>query len=184
MGRFMSKESDVSVWLVPVAEQEERIQGIIEGLAEKYGCVPFIPHLTLYHLGVDVPVEEVVEALKNVLVGADWVGAEAVDVGYSDAFTKTLFVVCEVDRGFVDLYERLRKMWKGVHDYELNPHMSLAYSTKMSEEEKKLESVRVSRIGKLVLDRVVVIVRHGGGIEKESDVADWKVVFEKKLREE
>ncbi len=40
---------DVSLWLVPIPEQEKQIQTTIDTLAKKYHAFPFIPHLTIYH---------------------------------------------------------------------------------------------------------------------------------------
>jgi 2'-5' RNA ligase len=171
------KKIDVSVWLVPEESQLRGLQKTVDELAEKYGACSFVPHLTLYHLGTDVEVSEVLRVLGGVLGRAEKVRVTAMEVGFSDNFTQTLFVRYEAGEEMRRLYERLKEEWGEVHDYELNPHLSLIYSTKMSEEEKQLEAGRVE-YPELEMDRVVVIVREGGAIEKEVDVADWKAVQE------
>jgi hypothetical protein len=175
------KHPSVSVWLVPKKEQEDRLRETIDRLAGKYNSSGFIPHISVYVLGNAAASEEVIKIVKEEVGGVVPIEIEAMMVGYSDAFTQTLYVQYKKNDSLVVFYNQLKRRLGDIQKYELNPHLSLVYSHKMSNEDKEKEMKEVDYPKMLVLDRAMVIVKDGGGIAKEEDVLDWRVELETKL---
>jgi 2'-5' RNA ligase len=175
------KYPNVSVWLVPKEEQEEELRDVINELAERYESNGFIPHITVYFPGNSIDPKEVIRVVKDEIKGVKPIKVKGKSVGFSDEFTQTMYVAYKESDNLVVLYKRLKEHWDNTCVYKLNPHLSLAYSHKMSEEDKKREAERINYPQELVLNRIMVVVKDGGIIAEEKDILDWRVEFEAEL---
>lgn len=170
---------DVSIWLIPKKEQEEELRKTIDILSQKYGAYSFIPHLTIYHLGTSLEEDKTIQIVSEETINVKPFTLEAETIKHSDIFTKTLYVPYQVAKPLLNMYERLRNRFQSIHNYALNPHLSLIYKNNMRVEDKEKEIGNIKYPQTLDIDRVMVITKEGSTITQEKDVLDWKIAFEK-----
>jgi methylated-DNA-protein-cysteine methyltransferase-like protein len=185
-GRVKMKTSepeypDISIWLVPEREQENRLRKVIDRLAGRYDSNGFIPHLTLYHLGNAMTPKDAIRVVRDAIRGVPPIEVEALKMDASETFTQTLYVVYRKSEALAELYRRLASRMGAGRTYQLRPHLSLIYSHKMSFEDKRREMTKINCPKSLELDRVMVVVKEGTMIAEEKDILAWQVVFEAKL---
>lgn len=175
---------DISILLVPVKQQEDRIRKIIDSLAAKYQAFPFIPHITIFYLGETTILNDCINFIDKELCNTRPIQLELTNIAYSDVFTKTLFANYQQNAPLLTLHQKLSKRFKHIRDYQLAPHLSLIYKNNMPDEDKQKEILNLSLPKKLILDRIIVITKENGTIVKEEDVLEWKVAHSLSFKKE
>ena len=115
-----------SFWLVPQEPDLANFQGIINTLAERFGTVPFCPHVTLYS-GELPPSIEVGSWLEKVLQPVGPMELAIANLTYEYRFSKTLFVQLNQTPLLVQLVNRLVSAIPNAQLPPLDPHLSLLY---------------------------------------------------------
>ena len=163
--RQMSDEHVVSLWLKPCLSDRERIQPVIDQLAEAQGAPRFPPHMSLGSV-TDASVD--FAPLLTVLTG---LSLTPIELDATPVFTKSLFVRFEIS----DQLAAARSCLEAVPGFRsrrtFDPHISLCYgkpvATKhLSSEIDRLLSAPVA-FDRLQLMRVKLPV------ETHADVAAW-----------
>ena len=76
-----------SIWLVPKFEDEEYLQNIINGLAEKYDFPQFIPHLTLFPY-IKYSLEEIKKLMDDIFKNQEPFTVRKTKISQSENFWK------------------------------------------------------------------------------------------------
>jgi 2'-5' RNA ligase len=166
---------NISLVLVPIKEQEEKLRKVVDSLAKKYQAYPFIPHITIFYLGTTTLLNEVVSFIDKELSQTRPIDVELKNISYSDVFTKTLFANYQSNTHLIELYNKLSSKFKHINDYQLAPHLSLIYKNRMQDKDKEKEILKLALPKILTLDRLMVITKENGSIAKEEDVLEWKI---------
>lgn len=114
-----------SVWLVPQAPDLTYFQGLINTLAERFGTVPFCPHVTLYS-GLLPPAVDV-NQMCAALAAAGPIELEAIGLRHESRFSKTLYVQLNQTAALTRLVNCLVHAIPKAQQPELDPHLSLLY---------------------------------------------------------
>jgi hypothetical protein len=112
----------IAYWLMPAGAAREFFDGIISELAMRFDAPVFEPHLTLF------VAPEGSRAPRKVLreVPSPDLLLVVREIGWSENFTKTLFVRFDPNQMLLDLVEAIRKS-SGSEECEIDPHLSLVY---------------------------------------------------------
>jgi len=164
---------DISLILVPIQKQENKIRETIDLLAEKYYFYPFVPHITVYHFGTTSLLNELIHFIDTSLGTAHPFNLELDNICYSDKFTKTLFANYKINSPLTHLYDTFHDEYKNIHDYQLAPHLSLIYKNNMKNEDKEKEIATLNLPKVLIIDKLCVITKENGSIVKEEDILQW-----------
>src|SRR4029077_19900528 len=111
-----------SIWLRPEGRQEQRLQELINRLAEEHGTVKFAPHLTVWGIPDDLAVLD---------AAADYVrhcGLLPLRVAKGAVITpfRAVYIEIEKSREWRDFRERLRDIVSAPP--LIPPHISLLYT--------------------------------------------------------
>jgi len=172
-------KTKISFWLIPSAAYQPFFQEMINSLAKAHNAPRFEPHVTIYseNYTADESVDKLIEtAVKNVsgfMLDID-------QVGYSDLYTKTLFVQFHPSAILTQISETLRHNSANASAYVLNPHLSLLYQHLDQAVQQKLATEVVIPYTQVFFDEVRAIstpepVRNGEDVEK------WQTLSVRKL---
>jgi 2'-5' RNA ligase len=168
MNRF-----SVSIWLVPKEDQEKQLREIINDLGSRYNAFPFVPHITAYHLDSVPDLNDLTAKVEKIAQSAKMLSLDFDKIDSSDVFTKTLYAQCKVSQELRVLHSKFKKAFSAYPTYEINPHLSLIYKNNMDNNDKLKEIQAISVPGKILLNRIMIIVREKE-IVRERDVLDWR----------
>ena len=115
-----------SFWLVPQEPDLAYLQGLINTLAERFGTVPFCPHVTLYS-GELLPSIEVRHLLETVVQPVRPIELSIATLNYEPKFSKTFFIQVNQTPELVQLINRLISAIPDAQWPSLDPHLSLLY---------------------------------------------------------
>lgn len=117
--------SHYSFWLVPQEPDLTYFQGLINTLAERFGTVPFCPHVTLYSgpLPSALDVKNVCAALSSECS----VELEVIALNHDARFSKTLYIQLKPTPLLSQLVDSLVAAIPNVQRPILDPHVSLLY---------------------------------------------------------
>ncbi|ESA35239.1 cyclic phosphodiesterase-like domain-containing [Leptolyngbya sp. Heron Island J] len=114
-----------SFWLIPQEPDLDNFQAIINSLAERFGTVPFSPHVTLY--SGPFPAAVTIEQVCATLAAIAPIALEVVKFSYESRFSRTLYVQLTQALPFTQLVSRLVDSIPGAQMPVLDPHISLLY---------------------------------------------------------
>jgi hypothetical protein len=170
-----------SIWLLPQATQEQALQAVIDGLADRHGTVRFQPHLTV--CGSLRNIAALDAASAYVRQGGALplsVTITGVASGVESPF-RAVFAEVENSRRLQEFREALRDM-TGAGELH-PPHISLLYTLDRSAQRPmaQLDAARLRAIaddcnmriphGELILDRAVVKT----ALDRWEDVGSWAI---------
>jgi hypothetical protein len=115
----------IAYWLIPTEPACGFFGKVIADLAWKYDGPVFEPHLTVY-VGSD-QAEVAEEIFSRGAIDCEPIQLKAIDVSYSDEFTKTLFVRFMSNAKLEQLSQIIRQASEAPRDYQFEPHLSLLY---------------------------------------------------------
>ena len=170
----------VAFWLIPSQEERAFFQGIIETLAQEYNALTFTPHVTIY-AGESPPDESPAKLLEIATQSIQGFSLRVEQLLYTEEFTKTLFVQFYPNPVLSQITECLRNNALKPSDYVLNPHLSLIYQYLNEETKKELaKSIQLPK-SEIFFDEISAI-SIPDTITKTEDVANWDVVYTRKLQ--
>ncbi len=111
----------------PAGEDGDALARIIERLAKAHGGPLFHPHLTLY-TGWLHPDESAGAILAKVMATVGPILLEPAEIGVEELFTRSLLLRFRTTDELGALSRRLRRATRDPSDYQLDPHVSLAYT--------------------------------------------------------
>lgn len=169
----------ISFWLIPSAAYQPFFQEIINSLSKAHNSPKFEPHVTIYSgdYRADESVDELIEtAVKNV----SGFMLDIEQLGYTDLYTKTLFVQFKPSAILTQVSETLRHNSAKPSDYVLSPHLSLLYQHLDQAVKEKLATELVIPYTQVFFNEVRAIstpepVRSGEDVEK------WQTLSVRKL---
>ena len=171
-----------SIWLRPEGRQEQRLQELIDRLAEEHGTVAFAPHLTMCGVPGDLAVLDAAAAYVRECGLLPLKVAKTVVTGAVITPFRAVFI--EIENA-----PELREFRQRLHDIVgapplIPPHISLFYTLGRSSQAPRpdFDAERLKTIAvkcaeaiddaHLTLGRPVVNSAGGG----ESDVRSWNVI--------
>jgi len=137
-----------SVFLTPAEEDYRYLEGMIAGLADRYGGPPFQPHVTLYSgLTDDVPL--VAGTVSAVAAEFSPFSLRITGVEATEAYFRSVFVTFETHPSPFRIHDLVKHRLREDSGYRLFPHLSLAYLDVPLAEKQKI-------CAGIVLDRRVI----------------------------
>ncbi len=164
---------------MPRERDRSRFQDIINTLANAYDAPAVEPHVTIY-VGDLALNESPGELIQKATAGAQTVRLQIRNIGYTDEFTKTLFLQFRPSRRLGELTEALRRYSASPSDYVLNPHLSLIYRSMSLKEKQKAAASVVIPHSLIYFDEVWAIATPPF-VRDRQDVESWRVLYRKKL---
>lgn len=169
----MSRRIVLAYWLIPTEPACSYFQNVINDLAQRYDAPVFEPHVTI-HVGANYR-DAVDEVLSKAAQGCERIALQALKVGSSSEFIKTLFVQFCVTTQLQQLNQNIRVAAQDSSDYKLNPHLSLLYK-RMSIQDRRLlaHSLEVP-FAEVTFDSLKA-VRCISPTKSRADVEAWRVL--------
>ena len=172
-----------SIWLRPEGRQEERLQELIDRLAEEHGTVTFAPHLTVCGVPGDLAVLDAAAAYVRECGLLPLNVAKTAVTGAVITPFRAVFIEIENSPELREFRERLSDIVSAPR--LIPPHISLLYTLDGNSQAPRpdFDAQRLKAIatgcGKAIdgahftLDRPVVNSAGGG----EQDVRSWNVIL-------
>ncbi|MEA5466212.1 hypothetical protein [Leptothoe sp. PORK10 BA2] len=113
-----------SLWLVPQAPDLDYFQHIINTLSERFGTVPFCPHVTLYS-GLLPPTVDLKQLCA--MLPSEPVELTVVNLRHESRFAKTLYIQLIQSAALSHLVNGLVTAIPNAQTPKLDPHVSLLY---------------------------------------------------------
>ena len=170
----------LSYWLIPVKEDGDILQTVIDDLAARFESPSFPPHLTLF-AGATASEEEprhLLDSLTPELVPKRLVVTR---VDASDRFTMTLFLRCHPNPQLVALHEQIRDNAPPCN-YCFDPHLSLLYVDLPLSAKQSLADEISLPIEEIRFDRIRA-VSHPSLIQTHKDIEDFHDLWEMKYHQ-
>lgn len=170
----------IAYWLLPAEPAREYFSSVIRNLAERCGAPSFEPHLTIF----TAPPGQLAAAtaLHKIIAAVQPIRLFVRGVGFSDAFTKTVFVEFDSVPALRDIAEAFRRAMPSAGDYELHPHLSLIYKTMAHVEKERIAKSLPSLPSEVVFDCAKAILCRVP-IETRADIESWRTVAVEPLRQ-
>lgn len=162
----------LALWLLPAEKDEAVLQRLAAGLAERFGVVSFLPHLTLHSGPFPAKGTPEVPELSSPLE------LEVTRIDASSLFTESLVLRFPEDARLTALAEAYRSRIGDASAYELRPHLSLLYANLSLAEKRELArelSASGELPGRVRFDRLC-LVEHPEGVERPEDVARFRTL--------
>jgi 2'-5' RNA ligase len=174
----VSRRIVIAHWLIPAEPAHCFFEDLVNNLARRYDAPVFEPHVTIY-VGAD-STDAVDTTLSKAARDCEPIELQALEVGHSDQFIKTLFVQFAMNRQLQQVNQSIRAGVQDSSDYQLNPHLSLLYK-RMSIQERCLltRSIEVP-FSEVTFDSLKA-VRCVSPTRNRADVEAWRVMSEKPL---
>ncbi len=165
--------NEYSIWLLPEAGLHKRLTAIVDDLAERFGSVSFIPHVTIQgDLTVLFEVlTEAVQAVANEHTSQHWPAA-SIDGG--EHFFRSLYVRFDESPAYLSFKQSMQRISGTDDGLSLFPHLSLAYGLTGAQK----SAAMFAELGQLLstpfcFDRIVI-----ARSSKNVPIADWESLAE------
>jgi 2'-5' RNA ligase len=175
----VSRRTVIAYWLIPAEPVQSFFQGVINDLARRYDAPVFEPHVTI-DVGAnrahaaECAISEAARTCKQIKLNA-------LEIGHSREFIKTLFVQFALNKELQQLNETIRNTAQNSSYYELEPHLSLLYKRIPPRARRELASSINVPFLEVNFDALRA-VRCISPTRTRADVEAWRVVATKKLR--
>lgn len=174
----MSRRIVIAYWLIPTEPARSFFEGVINDLARRYRAPRFEPHVTI-HVGANrANAAEI--ALSEVARDCKRVRLDAIGLGSSAKFIKTLFVEFAANKKLHLINQIIRTAAEDSLHYRLKPHLSLLYKRMREAARRELaDSINLSFSG--VTFDTLKAVRCISPTQNRADVEAWRVIGTQKL---
>jgi putative hydrolase of the HAD superfamily len=169
------KSRHVSYWLIPVEEDGDVLQAIIDDLAARFEAPSFPAHLTLF-AGPSCSNEKPRRVLDSLTPDRVPKHLAVTCLEFSDRYTMTLFLRCQPDPQLVSLHRTIRTNAPPCN-YCLDPHLSLLYADLPLSAKKSLADELNPPLKEIRFDRIRA-VSHPSLIETRKDIEDFHALWE------
>ncbi|MFZ1218823.1 MAG: hypothetical protein WAO00_05980 [Chthoniobacterales bacterium] len=173
-----AREQIITYWLCPAEPARSHFATLVRDLAARFDAPVFEPHVTIYVTGAER--EKPGEILRNLFPKRQPYRLSVLGLDYSDKFTQTLFVRFAPLADLARLNEDLRRASAAPGDYELNPHLSLLYTTMDVQTKRELAGSITLPFGNVTFDTVKAVLSPAR-IDSRKDVESWRVVAEEEV---
>ncbi|MFT4130975.1 2'-5' RNA ligase family protein [Labrys sp. (in: a-proteobacteria)] len=164
-------ENMYSAWLMPVAEDELMLAGIVAELAQTFGTPRFQPHLTLVEDRL-CEEDDLARQLTTVAAGIAPFAADIQAVGTSDLFFRAFYARFERVGPVLELKRRAIASIAASAIESFMPHVSLAYGVEDGPlKQAAAREVEAHLTGRAVRFDRIAVVRSAQSIPVE----DWTV---------
>jgi 2'-5' RNA ligase len=174
----VSRRIVIAYWLIPAEPARSFFEGVINDLARRYHAPPFEPHVTI-HVGANRA-----DAAKIALLKAarecKRVKLEAIGLGSSAKFIKTLFVEFAANKKLHLINQTIRTAAQDSLHYVLKPHLSLLYKQMRVATRRELADSIHLRFSGVTFDALKA-VRCISPTQSRADVEAWRVIATQKL---
>ena len=178
--KFPGMRTAIAYWLIPTESARGFFGKVIADLAWKYDGPVFEPHLTVYVGSDQAEVGE--EIFSRGAIDCEPIQLKAIDVSYSDEFTKTLFVRFMSNAKLEQLSEIIRQASEAPWDYQLEPHLSLLYKKIPMLARRELTSSIKLPFSMVIFDSIKA-VRCALPTSNRAHVEAWRILATKPLSE-
>ena len=171
-----------SIWLQPVAGQEQALQSLIDRLADQYRTVKFRPHLTVCGVPGDLAVLDVAAAYVKECGLLPLTLAKTAVIGAVITPFRAVFIEVENSPGLREFRERLRAIIGA--PALIPPHISLLYTLDRDSQAPRpdFDAATLKAIAARCADAINdthftlgrPVVNSAGG--SQTDVRSWRVV--------
>ncbi len=174
-------------WLLPAKPERELFCDIIRILRKEFRAPNFEPHLTLLSTTKDRSatgrIRRGEKSVKKVLqqISMRRIRLATHGVGFSPAFTKTLFIRFKSSNALRKLVADLSRVSKSPAKAPSDPHVSLLYKKLPSAAKNELAAVMKLPFRTVVFDSIAA-VRCPSPSRTTADVEGWKILAKKSLR--
>jgi hypothetical protein len=168
----------ISFWLIPASPVKEDLANLIAGMAARFDGPAFTPHVTLCSGEVSDAasaqrvLSETAARFKPMLLAIK-------GVGFTDEFTRTLFLQFAASDESKQLSESLRQA-AAISPGRFDPHLSLVYAT-LSDEVKRRLALTIPTPPFIEFDAVQVVAT-GARTSSRADVEAWQLLGEARLK--
>ena len=161
----------IAYWLLPAEPALQFFVETIRELAIRFDAPVFDPHLTLFiaPLNCRSPVEVLAE------FGEVSINLSTAGVGFSEQFTKTLFVQFEKSDPLQKLSDRISELSGATEPSILDPHVSLLYRHLASPAKRQLAASINLRFTKVTF-KGFGVVRCASPTKTADDVRAWQLL--------
>ena len=165
------KTHAIAYWLLPETAAREVFSREIRKLAEQFGAPLFEPHVTVF------VAPENSHAPLEVLHQLGEVDIELTihSIGFTEEFTKTLFVQFETNSALQKLGDATWKASGASDRYLINPHLSLLYA-KLPPETKRSLADKIRLPFREVPFTSICAMRCARPTATASEVEQWKLL--------
>ena len=174
------KSRHVSYWLIPVKQDGDVLQAIIDALAARFEAPSFPAHLTLFagpSFSNGKP-RRVLDSLTPELVPKQ---LAVTRLDFSDRYTMTFFLRCQTVPQLSSLHQMIRTSAPPCN-YCLDPHLSLLYADLPLSAKKSLTDELNLPLKEIRFDRIRA-VSHPSLIETHKDIEDFHDLREMKYHQ-
>jgi 2'-5' RNA ligase len=169
----------IAFCLVPVRADHVFLSRVINDLAGELDAPPFEPHVTL-HVGEQTAQDDIEDLLAGVAAWMEPIRLTACATGHTEALFKTLFIEFESDERPHAVHHVLRNGLVRRADYELQPHLSLAYKALPETKRRELAARYDFRGHRITFDHIAA-VRPGRDKKDWMDIRSWDTWLRKAL---
>lgn len=175
----MGKKGTYSIWLVPSKRDCEHLSEQVMMLAKKYRSFIFTPHITLYrvkNISLDVFISRIrpcISALTAFSLSLDTPQS-------GQMVNRTLYYPVQKSAQLDSLYSSLHTSLGEFGNFPYDPHISILYNRRMSENEKNRSITDVVPITSVHISKLFII-QSLVSLTEGADVPQWKVIHEQLL---
>ena len=164
----------VAYWLLPSAEDNERLAAAIARLSRQLNAPLFAPHLSLYSTVLDRS-ESPEGLLRKLSQRQSPVAGEVGRTQHSSELFRALFLPVSGSE-FHDLYQAIHSACRRkATDFQFDPHISLLYKQLPRQEREALANAESMAGERFTFDRVAAVFP-AAGAHDFSDIAGWRQV--------
>jgi 2'-5' RNA ligase len=163
---------------MPTEPARSFFEGLINDLARRYQAPLFEPHVTI-HVGPNRS-DAAEMALSKAVRECKKVKLDALGIGSSAEFIKTLFVGFASNANLRQINQVIRAAEQDSEHYVLKPHLSLLYKKMCGVTRRELADSIKLRFSAVTFDAVKA-VRCFSPTQNRADVEAWRVVATQKL---
>ena len=168
----------VTYWLIPAEPARRYFSSVISDLAARFDAPVFEPHMTVY--ATTMGKDDGAALLEQVVADCRTYSLRLSGVGYSDEFTKTVFVQFHPSEALSRLSANFREASSVKGEYQLNPHLSLIYKTMPPERKAEIANSMSLPFEEVRFDSAQAVISPAD-INSREDVEAWRIVATQKL---
>jgi 2'-5' RNA ligase len=169
----VSRRIVIAYWLIPVEPARSFFQEMINDLARRYDAPLFEPHVTIHVGANDAHAAE--KAISQAARACKLIKLEALGIGQSSEFIKTLFVQFALNTELRQFNKIIRDAAQDSSHYELKPHLSLLYKKMPAVARGELADSVMTPFSEVTFDALKA-VRCVSPMRTRADVEAWRDV--------
>ena len=168
----------LTYWLIPAEPARSYFASVISDLAARFSAPVFEPHLTVY--ATTMGNENGAALLEEVVTGGQAYSLQISGAGYSNEFTKTVFVRFHANEALSQLSANFRRASTIKDEYQIHPHVSLIYKTMPTGTKAEIANSVSLPFPEVRFDAAKAVISPAE-IKSREDVAAWRVMATRKL---